>query len=397
MINKINNFFPFLIPLLCFILGIFWQSLYQINLLTLLATITLILFTLLHSIWQNLHPPFFLSFTANSRKNLSVMIEGCKKIKITPLILLFFLFSGAFLYQQQKESNIKILQNLKNQNLEIETKVKSIEFQENKFFKYVINLKSTNGYNLLCYSKQKPIFKVDDLISLKNIKIKQQKDKDNNSGRPTFYDYLLKENYLTTIFLNKEIIIEVLNSPSFSLKKWVNSKRINLYKTLKQKLTPLTFSYFSSIFLGNKNNKNMTDLKIKFNNWGIIHYLARSGLHIVIFILLWTFLLRFIPITIFYKILFLILISFIYHMFSWPSISYYRAFYLFLFIQTGQLLNLQTNFLHLLSLVCLTILLFNPIQLFFLDFQLSFGLTLALAWLNFSAFNKNTTYAKRKT
>ena len=45
------------------------------------------------------------------------------------------------------------------------------------------------------------------------------------------------------------------------------------------------FKYFASIFLGEPGNKkNTLTIKRNMQFWGIVHYLARSGLHVVIFI-----------------------------------------------------------------------------------------------------------------
>lgn len=386
-----NKYFPFVIPLVGLILGIYWQSTYPISTITLLVLIVLILSTLTHSIYRNLNTKFHKKPITFLPHNLSTSIE-VQKNSITTLLFLLFLFSGAFLSQHKRDSNEQILQSVKNQQIKIFAKVQSIELQQNKYFNYLIKLntheiKTQNkkvNFTLSCYAKDKHNIKIGDLIELNNVEIKPIKNDTNKTGKPTFYDYLLKENVLATIFFNKKTEIKILNSPLFSLNHWISQKREQVYKRLKQKFSTLTFSYFAPIFLGNKNIKNIFELKSKFNNWGLTHYLARSGLHIIIFILIWGFLLKYIPMPIIYKILFLILVCSIYHLFSWPSISYYRAIYLFFLYQIAKLLNQQTNFLHMFFLICVTILLFNPIQLFFLDFQLSFALTFSLAWLSFS-------------
>ena len=387
-----KKFLPFLIPLINLILGIYCQNIFPINIFILLIAIILILSTLTHSIYQNLKTSFSLNSKAHFKKNLSVTIEEGKRAKIAPLIYLLFLFSGSFLFQQKKDFNDQVLQKIANQKLQIIAKIIGIETTQNKFFNNVIKLNVlkinesvfNQSVTLLCYTKENYKLQLDDLIEIKNIKIKPLINDINKTGKPSFYDYLLKENILSTIFLNKNNEIKILKTPIFSVKRWLYKKRTEVYKILKQKFTKQTFSYFAPIFLGNKNEKNSFELKTKFNNWGITHYLARSGLHIIIFILIWSFLLQYIPIPIINKILFLVLICLVYHLFSWPSISYYRAFYIFIIYQIANFFHQQTNFLHIFSLICITILLLNPIQLFFLDFQLSFALTFSLSWLNFS-------------
>jgi competence protein ComEC len=154
--------------------------------------------------------------------------------------------------------------------------------------------------------------------------------------------------------------------------------------TLKKAMNETTFTLFASIFLGYKQlSKQITDItKNHFMTWGVTHYLARSGLHMIIFIFIWQFILAFLPLPWFFKELILILVGLTYGLLSWSSISFIRAFLTFLLYKWCNLLSKQINVLHLLATVCLIVLLANPIQLFFLDFQLSFGLTFALACFN---------------
>ncbi|HSW73575.1 MAG TPA: ComEC/Rec2 family competence protein, partial [Candidatus Limnocylindria bacterium] len=151
---------------------------------------------------------------------------------------------------------------------------------------------------------------------------------------------------------------------------------------LQKKLSRPTAHLFSSIFLGNKyaRKKDIEPLKEHFTTWGVTHYLARSGLHMVIFTITWHTLLTFIPLAFALKEALLIALVIIYALLSWTTISFTRALLLFLIHRLCSLLRLQTDLLYLLTLVALAILFDNPLQLFFLDFQLSFGLTFALAY-----------------
>jgi len=370
--RNLNKHLPFLLPLASLILGIYWQNLFASNTIALPLAIIFILASL-----------FYLTI---------------KKVDANPNSLIYFLFffSGAFLFQHQKDVNFELLAKFQNRPLSIIAKVTSIENQQSNFVKQAITLAVTKinygeeslyqktRFNLLCYAQVPFNIQIDDEIELTNIILKNSNKKTGLENRPTFYDYLLKENVLSTTFLNNKTNLKLIYKPTFSIKRWIINKRNAIYDKLKQKLSPLTFSYFSSIFLGKKSDLDFSEMKNKFNNWGVVHYLARSGLHIIIFILIWKFLLSFFPLPLLLKIFFLILLCLCYHLLSWPSISLYRALYLFLLYETGRLLHQQTTFLHILSLIGLAILLINPMQLFFLDFQLSFALTFSLAWLNFS-------------
>jgi competence protein ComEC len=166
--------------------------------------------------------------------------------------------------------------------------------------------------------------------------------------------------------------------------------RNDVYQAIRTKLSPLTADYFGLIFLGNKQQESAHTLRTMFSYWGLSHYLARSGLHIILFIMLWSFFFRIIPLHGSIKRVMLVVICVVYDFLSWSSIPFARAYYAFLLMKGGELLYQQINYLHILSIVCLSILLFNPMQLFFLDFQLTFALTFTLVFLSalFSAHKK---------
>jgi ComEC/Rec2-related protein len=235
--------------------------------------------------------------------------------------------------------------------------------------------------DFLCYFKTRVPFHVGDIISINNVIIKPTPTS-SATGNPSYADYMIKEHIIGSLFLINKKPITLINHPSWSIKRRLWQLRTATYRSLKHKLTSLTSTYFGLIFLGNKQQPAIDQLRLTFNYWGLAHYLARAGLHIVFFIFIWTFFLRFVPINISFKKIFLILICIAYDLLSWSSLPFVRAYYSFLLTRLGELWGFQTNFLHLLTLMCLIFLLFNPMQLFFLDFQLTFGLTFTLVFLS---------------
>ncbi|MBD3231212.1 hypothetical protein GF322_00965 [Candidatus Dependentiae bacterium] len=367
--SHIINKYPILMPLICLISGIFWQNKLPINQCLLIITI-LSLFALL-----------------------------IKKIYQRELICLLCFFSGAFLLQNHQNNYALLLNKLNNKKIDIIATIENKEHIPNNQYSEIIKLKISKiktpndisylpiNFNILCYLKNSTNIEIDDKIEIKSICFKKPSiNKKTLTNNPNFQTYLLKENILTTIFLQK-LIYKKIYSPNFSFNKWIWAKKQELFNHLKIKLQADTFSFFSLIFLGNKSEKNLS-LKKQFNNWGISHYLARSGLHIMLFILIWKFLFCLIPLAIQIKQIILISICTSYQFLSWTSISFVRAFYVFIFYEIGKLINQQTNLLHILNIICFYILLINPTQLFFIDFQLSFALTYALIFFNQFAKNK---------
>lgn len=193
--------------------------------------------------------------------------------------------------------------------------------------------------------------------------------------------YLIKEQLLGHINSNRPF--KLIKRPHYSFNRWLTQKRNALLTKASQQLSPQTFTLFASIFWGKKelDPAQMDPIKDHFKVWGILHYLARSGLHLLLFVILWGWLLSWAPLPFNAKQIFMAFLIIGYHLLSWPSISFIRSIVLFLFYKICLLYDLQINTLHLLALTCIIILVINPFQLFFLDFQLSFGLTFALAWL----------------
>ncbi|MBI2775449.1 ComEC/Rec2 family competence protein [Candidatus Dependentiae bacterium] len=237
-------------------------------------------------------------------------------------------------------------------------------------------IKEIIGKNIHIYTAKKSQLTVDDQIELRNVAIKLPTKK-------SIELYLQKENALGILVrdFNTE---QLVHRPTNSIRRWIYEKKMQLFSRLRSRMSAKTFTFFSAFFLGNRKiNKNENDaLKKSCKNWGISHYLARSGLHLVIFIMAWEYILRFIPLAFFIKQFILLLLTILYFLLTWNSISFLRAFLTFLCYRFFVLSSMQSHTLHAIILVSLVVLLCNPSQLFFLDFQLSFGITFLLSWIN---------------
>lgn len=225
---------------------------------------------------------------------------------------------------------------------------------------------------------------VGDHIEVTNLTCKPLK-------KNSFDTYLIKEKIAASIFTQTPTW-KLIERPAFSLRRYMHNTALNLTKGLQKKLSRGAFSLFSSLFLGDTVTckKQLEHTKDQFRAWGIMHYLARSGLHLIIFIAVWQTLLCTIPLPFLLKQLIMLLLSIIYFTLSWSSISFMRALYTFILYKICILHKRPSHLVYLLSLVCFFVLLNNPMQLFFLDFQLSFTLTFALAWFNQISSRKNS-------
>lgn len=320
-------------------------------------------------------------------------IAGVSLKKYASVSLLFFLLiftgiTGAFLCNWQLASVKNLTVSNPQENCIIAGTLESIEAIQNPRFRYkiIIQLAALKWAShtesiatcqcIALYTHTAKELLVADSIEIKNIKFKE-------IANQSFTTYLAKEKISATLFLEK-FEHTLLYRPSWSIKRWFFYYKESVFKKLQAQIKGPTFALFSSIFLGNRVavKKQMNAAKEPFKIWGISHYLARSGLHLVIFVLVWHFLLSLLPISYRIKQSFMVSLIIVYAIFSWSSISFERALLMFLISKFCLLSSKPLHYAHLVILVTFIILCINPLQLFFLDFQLSFGLTFALAWFN---------------
>ena len=205
------------------------------------------------------------------------------------------------------------------------------------------------------------------------------------------------ENYLI-----KEKIWAVTHLPYFSYKTLQKPHELLLwYNKICQKplqkingcLSEQAHYLYLSIFCGKKiKSATGTELKHLFSYWGLSHHLARSGLHLVLLLWILFFLFSFIPCSLVKKQIFIGGIVFVYYLTTFSSVAFLRSFCMYLAYVVCKGLNVPINTLHILLLATLGILWSNPYHLFFLDFQLSFSVTLLILWF-FSKIEKLKTVA----
>ena len=207
-------------------------------------------------------------------------------------------------------------------------------------------------------------------IRINNIILKHPKS-------DSYQEYLIREN-VWAVAHQKKLGYTTIEKPSLF------AQQINILCALPLSATnhafsELTKTLYLSIFCGKK-IKSVTTTKMKklFQYWGISHHLARSGLHLVILISLLSFLFSFVPCSSSKKQLLTLGLLFIYYIATFSSVAFMRAFYMYMFYVICRQLYLPSNSVHILLATALLVLTLNPHHLFFLDFQLSFGITLLI-------------------
>lgn len=288
--------------------------------------------------------------------------------------------TGLVLYQYQISNHLafqKKFNNVPSFITGIVTSLEKIQSARHRW-RMVIDLKKINNCatheSVAIYSVHHPNVAVDDTIHLDEVIFKKIENKDFNL-------YLAKEKISATLFIDTPKVTQIYH-PIWSLNRTIAQIRDRIFSSLQQSINKETFALFSSIFLGNRAavKQHMDHAKEPFKYWGTSHYLARSGLHLVIFGIIWHFILSLLPLLFFWKQTFLMLLIACYSVLSWSSVSFNRALIMFFIAKFCLLTRNRLHYVHLITLATFLVLLLNPLQLFYLDFQLSFGLTFALAW-----------------
>jgi competence protein ComEC len=229
---------------------------------------------------------------------------------------------------------------------------------------------------LLLYTKNNNDFTVGDTVTFFNIQCKKPSSE-------SFQRYQIKEQVVATVF-EDNLKYTITHHPTWSLRYWIWNQKKRILDGLSHKLSQKGFRFFSSLFLGNRMciKAALEETNEQFKTWGISHFLARSGLHLALFIYIWQVIFCIIPLPLIIKQIIISLLSCIYFILTWTSAPFTRSFALFILNKLCLFTKTSFNLLHYLTLVCLGFLLYSPLYLFFLDFQLSFTLTFALAWLS---------------
>lgn len=184
--------------------------------------------------------------------------------------------------------------------------------------------------------------------------------------------YTLRSSIIGTIYCKGEQCTLLPTSPTL-----LDITRTHVQEKIQSLLSPEAYQLFTTIFLG-ASPKTMFSQRVAYMSWGISHYLARSGLHLVLLagIIYWCMMI--LPLSLYIKRGITACFILIYSLLSTPSISFVRACIMLGCHISCFFIHIPAHTMHILSLTTLAILAYNPVYLFCLDFQLSFFLTYAL-------------------
>lgn len=317
--------------------------------------------------------PFFILF-------LLIVFIFSKKILRTLIGLILFFFLGIFLVFIQNDTNYPnhYVKHLENDSLAV-VKIRKIlkENQYNrKYEAEVIQLGDvlTKGKVLVNISKEDTInaLFVDDLLVLKaDFKAINAPY---NPYQFNYKLYLQKQGISQQLFLknNQYKHLKPINN---SWLGYANLFRNKIQRSLEKfNFKPNELAVINALLLGNRENISKQLLE-DYANAGAIHILAVSGLHVGIILLLLSTLLK--PLEQlkngkFLKTVIVVLSLWVFAFIAGLSASVIRAVTMFTFVAIGLFFNRNNIVLFSLISSLFFLLIFNPLFLFDVGFQLSY-------------------------
>jgi len=354
------------------------------------------LFFMIGIIFHSVVPLFFTIFLFTS---CVAFFAYKRNSTLSIVICAFFALAGAWLHQKELHDYDEFYTFVENKKCIVTGTVidkckATVNHQTTTLITLAIDTITTDlctkksNKTLLLYGKNNNCLAVGDRTTLLGISFKKPSSGD-------FQRYQIKEQVVATLF-NNYVHYRIDYHPQWSLRYWIWNEKTRLLSGLENKLSQRGFQFFSSLFLGNRTyvKSSLEETNEQFKIWGIYHFLARSGMHLALFIFIWQAIFCLIPLPLIIKQIILSLFSCVYFALTWTSTPFTRSFALFLLNKICLFSKKPFHTLHYLTLVCFGFLLYCPLYLFFLDFQLSFALTFALAWFNQIAIQHRSQLSK---
>lgn len=184
--------------------------------------------------------------------------------------------------------------------------------------------------------------------------------------------------------------VECKNEKNFGEKitEFIYDLRTRIIDKINSKIPKEEAAIAAALIAGSRDNIGR-DLTLKYQNSGLAHFLAISGLHMGMIAFLAFFFVRFFmamipPLALRYNskkiaALVVIILSFVYFIISGMQIPAERAFLMILVVLLGTLSNREAISLRSISLAAFVVLLFSPQSLVSASFQMSFAAVLVMA------------------
>jgi competence protein ComEC len=202
-----------------------------------------------------------------------------------------------------------------------------------------------------------------------------------NPGQFNYADYLKLREIIAQVRLTDAAQMENSEKVSkFSLENNIFSPfRENLVEKIESNFNQSQASFLKALLLGERESLDK-DLIENFQNAGVMHVLAISGLHVGFVALIFYIILSFLPIYFKYRNLLIILLLVFYMLLTGSNPPVVRATIMASIILVGLNLEQRTSIYNSIYASAFIILLFQPNQLFWVGFQFSFIAVLSIVY-----------------
>ncbi|MTI66626.1 MAG: DNA internalization-related competence protein ComEC/Rec2 [Firmicutes bacterium] len=352
---------PFVLICMIFILGVYTFYSITVDLLTLYILISIVILII-----------------------ISKLVLNISKISGYVLILfLMFILSGIVV---NYNLNMSELYKFKDQEVLIQGIIKN-NLKGNDTSKLVLNASKVIFNNkeykinekvlLICLNEKG--YKLGDEVVIKGYINVPKKN-----SNPGLFNYrlFLYTKKIFTIMNVKNYNVKIIEEGKLNyLEKIVYSFKKRTFKLFDNLLNQKFSSIIKAIILGDSSYLELSKLK-EFRSLGIAHVLAVSGLHIGIIYGLFFFLFRILRIKNKINIIITLIILWFYGLIIGFPASVLRALVMFSILMLSKVIHSRYDALNGLFFSCLILLIYNPLWLFSIGFQLSFIATLSLILLN---------------
>ena len=300
----------------------------------------------------------------------------------------FFLTGMILVYENDTTNHTNYFEkNLKNTSKVI-LAIDKVLKPGNYHHKYVadvvqVDSKKTIGHVLLNIEKDSTplLFHTGDLVFLKN---KFQDIKSSlNPHQFNYKNYLAKQGIYQQVYATKQELL-LLDQTSTSFLGFIAALRLKIQQSLQQyDFSEDELAVMNALLLGQRQeiSKELSD---NYSKAGAIHILAVSGLHVGIILLILSFVLK--PLERvnkgkLIKLVLVILFLWFFALLAGMSASVTRAVTMFSAIALGQFFNKRNAVEHSLIFSMFIILLWKPLFLFDVGFQLSYTAVFGIIWV----------------
>ena len=201
------------------------------------------------------------------------------------------------------------------------------------------------------------------------------------AGNPSQFDYgsyLRNHNAYAVFYADNLEILDKKLSPNEKFIQSINDYRENVLKLHSKYLKSPNLEILGGIVFGDDAVSPPQNIKQSFINSGLLHILAASGMNVAFIYAFFFILMSILKIKFKVRVLTGMIMVIIYSLMTGLGASVIRATCMLLFVLIGKLMDRDAHSISLLSFVALLMLLYNPLWVNDVGFQLSFIVTFGI-------------------